>query len=228
MRKYLIGLLIIIGLFLSTTVFFVTSFLTDIDIYSESVEIGDVRVIGLAYYENEDILTLADQISLGNSQYKQGVYFVNISDNQSSKYIENLRIHIQDYSNVETYFRVKIIEQKTIKYTREIETENGVFTVVTEVSKLMEEPTDLNFETSNWYDNRAVDGYFYYTQKSIRSSASEPMEHELISSYFSEQFYSAEPANYSLQIGIIVEAVQAGEYVEENWGMETPPWGGNW
>lgn len=239
MRRYLVLLLIAIGLFFSTTVFFVTSFITDADIISNTVEVGEIKVLGLAYYgvdDNHANDTLASYVEMGNYGTKTGVYDVNISLNSSPRYIEKLRIYINVYSNVYTYVRVRIIEQKTIKYTRTIDVGGVPTTVTTEISKLMETPTLLNYrdETAYWFDNRVTDenpngdGYFYYMQKAIRTSSNTPFTWGLITSYFSGQYYSSEPSNYSLQIGIVVEAIQADEYVARNWGMETPPWGGTW
>ncbi|MDD3192051.1 MAG: hypothetical protein PHP41_04805 [Bacilli bacterium] len=220
MKKYLIAFIITLFVMLSSSTYFIASFLVDAGSEENTVEIGQVTVLPRIYYEVDEELQPADRVEVVPGEYKDGVYLVNISNNTSDAYIENLRIHISIYSNVDTYIRVKVIEQKAITYT----TSTGK----TEISKLMEEPTPLNYETTNWEDRRAVDGYFYYKVKKQRVSAMTPDTVILLDSYFPDQFYASEPSNYSLQIAVIVEAVQAIGGPQANWGMENPPWGGTW
>ena len=153
---------------------------------------------------------------------KPGVYEINITSNQSDYFFEDFRLYFNVKSNVETYFRVKLYEELTLR----VENFDGT---ITELSILIDGYMPFNYEETNWYFlNRDIDDYIYYTQKVTRSSASEPLSVPLIMSYFAEENFPLYALNYSLQLAISIEAVQADGGPEENWGLRTTPWGTTW
>ena len=245
MKKFLlVSLLFSMLLTIFLLGFHVAAFLSDLDLISEDVTVGQVNVIGRAYYEKNEELTELGYVYLGkdgNNQddYKNGIYDINISDNSADNFIENVRMYFNVYSKQNTYLRVKIYEQLTLTLTS-FDPNNPEVPIKTELAINMDAPTEFNYifndnlqnqddsEYNNWYDNRLIDGYIYYKIPVMRNPDNSPKRIGLIKDYFDGLSYITQPLGYSLQLGITVEAVQGFGGPIENWGLETPPWGGSW
>jgi hypothetical protein len=245
MKKFLlVSLLFSMLLTIFLLGFHVASFLSDLDLISEDVTVGQVSVIGRAYYEKNEELTELDYVYLGkdgNNQddYKTGIYDINITDNSTDNFIENVRVYFNIYSKQNTYLRVKIHEQLTLTLTS-YDPNNPDVPIKTELAINMDSPTDFNYifntntqnqldpEHLNWYDNRLIDGYIYYKLPIMRNTDMTPKRIGLIKDYYNDLSYITQPLGYSLQLGITVEAVQGYGGPIENWGLSNPPWGGSW
>lgn len=221
MKKYVGIIIVMLIAIVSTTVHFVVSFIMDQSDIDEEVVVGEVTVLARAYYQDGAALVAASEVQIAPGVFKNGIYFVNIVDSGALEFIENFRLYIEVYSNVNTYFRIKVVEQLTLTF-------NNIDGGVTEIAVLSESPMDFNYQETNWYDNRSSDGYFYYMVPAQRISQLTPQTIGLITSYYPDTFFSSRPLGYSLQIGLVVEAVQAVNGPQNNWGMETAPWGGAW
>lgn len=214
-------------LFIGSTVAWLTQLLSD----DVTVEIGQVIVdIDVFFYDNStSTRTEAQEVVIDNmgtpenpddDVTKPGVYLVNITENTSAYFFDDFRVHIEIHSNVDTYFRVQIIEQLTLTYV-------NYLGVVTELSVINNEYMPFNYTATNWYDNRAIDGYMYYKVPVQRVSESVPLQLDLIGSAPVGGFSTYSPG-YSLQIAFSIEAVQASGGPVNVWGLSTPPWGSSW
>lgn len=224
MKKYFVSLIAVLLIAIAATMtHFAVSFLTSQGQIDDTKPVGTVKVIARAYYEDEfGVLHEASEATIQPGTTKQGIYFVDVVNRATLPFIENFRIYIDVYSDVDTYFRVQIYEQLTLKIAN---IDGGT----TELAVLMEQPIDFNYENTNWYyGTRSVDDYMYYMQPVKRISSMTPNSIGLITAYYPDAFFSSRPIGYSLQIAIVVEAVQANGGPENNWGLETPPWGGEW
>ena len=240
MKKGFIVLLAVVLLtIVSITSHYISSFLSDIQSRQQIVNVGEVKVIARAFHENSsNVLTELDYVDIGNGQKKLGIYEINLVDRNQPNFIENVRIFVDVYSKQESYFRIKIHEQLTFTRISIDTTKPHIPEIKTEISLLMEKPTDFNYifnsnntldsERLNWYDNREIDGYIYYKLPIERIDSSTPARVGLIKSYYPSVSYISQPRGYSLQLAITVEAVQIHGGPVQNWGIENPPWGGNW
>ena len=213
-------------LFIGSTVAWLTQLLSE----DVTVEIGQVVVdIDVFFYDDgTSVRTEAQEVvidDMGTPETtddvtKPGVYLVNITENTSTHFFDDFRVHIEIYSSVNTYFRVRIIEQLTLTYV-------NYLGVVTELSVINNEYMPFNYTTTNWYDNRSIDGYMYYQLPVQRVSESVPLQLDLIGSAPVGGFSTYSPG-YSLQIAFSIEAVQASGGPENVWELSTPPWGSSW
>jgi hypothetical protein len=213
----------------------ITSSTTDLSVYSD----GDIiRIVGSVSNDGhlivsgtptstalvvEEALTnesAGASITLDKVITKPGVYFVNIVSQSNESFFEDFRIIIDVYSNVDTYIRMKVYEQLTLKYT-------DYQGDVTELSVLFDGYMPFDYD-SNWYDNRTLDNYVYYDSAIQRIDETTPLEVSLISSYFSGENFNVYSPGYSLQIAFSIEAVQWDGGPENVWDLTTPPWGGSW
>jgi len=188
-----------------------------------NAEVGFVEVEMEAFFDDGvgDPIP-AQEVETINGIKKPGVYEINIISNQSDDFFEHFRLYFNVKSNIDTYFRVKIYEQLTLK----IENYDGT---ITELSVLIDGYMPFYYETENWYyDNRNTDDYIYYTEKVQRGSGGEPTPIGMITAYFPEEDFSVYAIGYSLQLAISIEAVQAEGGPEENWGLTETPWGTSW
>lgn len=207
---------------LSLFVFSVYAWFTLLEEQTYQANVGFVQVDLDAYFDdglggrNEAI-----EVPLSETVSKSGVYLINIVSSSSTNYFEDFRLHVHVSSNVDTYFRIRIYEQLTLTYT-------NFEGIVTELSILMVDYMDFNYESTNWYDNRIVDDYIYYSAPVQRVDALTYLDISLIDSYYLSQNFSNYPPGYSLQIAFSIEAVQANQGPENVWGLATPPWGGTW
>lgn len=151
---------------------------------------------------------------------KVGVYNVNLSSETAPLFISNLRVNIQVKSNIDTYFRIAVYEQLTLTYT------SGGKTY--EVATTQEEKMPFNYyvgteENPIFYDNRDNDGFFYFTSIVQREDEVTSLSIPFIGTFDTSKF-SIYDNKYSLQLGFIIEAVQAIEGPQNNWGLLTRPW----
>ena len=101
-------------------------------------------------------------------------------------------------SNVETYLRVRLIDVLVLKYT-------NAAGVTSEIQVINKDELQLNYDES-WH--RAADGYYYYMEP-VKKEASGSKLVPFIIEYFEGTYYNLHPANYSIQLGIEIDAVQA-------------------
>ncbi|MDY0346808.1 MAG: hypothetical protein RBQ70_03975 [Acholeplasma sp.] len=174
---------------------------------------GPERYVGNVYH-------VAESFEQG-SFTKTGVYKVNISSSDDPQFIENLRVDIKIKSKVDTYFRIAVYEQLTLTFI------SGGKTY--EVATTQEGPMPFNYMDSGdsmnpyFFDNRDNDGYFYYTDTVKRSPDTTPYSITFVSDFGSTPF-NLYDTSYSLQLGYIIEAVQAIEGPAINWGLPDRPW----
>lgn len=220
MKKYLIVTTISILIIVITLTAAISAFLLDQKKNSYDFKVGDVNVDAVMYFEKDDIITPAQEVVIDpiNNITKKGIYNINVVDSESIEFIENVRIGINVYSTVDTYLRIKLIEQMTL-------TTENYLGVKVEIP-IIAEPSEFNYSELDWFYGE--DGYYYYKNKVKQQSVDNPTILNMISTYFDDVHYNTRPLGYSLQMGIRVEAVQALDGPTNNWGLETPPWGGQW
>jgi len=221
-KRFIVGLAMLIfslSLFAFTTYAWFTYLTTDT--FFGTVGFVDVEP-DVYFYDAEAVgnRVPATEVEIASGVYKPGVYFVNIVSNGDDYFFENFRLSIDVLSNVDTYVRIRIYEQVTLTYV-------NYLGVVTELTVLNEEYMPFDYETTNWYDNRDIDGYIYYKLPVQRVDGSTPTPLDLIADYTLAGFSTFSPG-YSLQIAFSLEAVQATDGPENNWDLATPPWGGTW
>jgi hypothetical protein len=184
----------------------------DIDVYFDD-PINGITAAGEVVINPNDPEDPEDDIT------KPGVFLVNITENSSPIAFDDFRVKINVKSSVSTYFRVRIIEQLTMIYVDHLG-------VQTELSIVNSTYMPFSFETVNWYDRRASDGYIYYMLPVLRQSETEATVIDLIATPPSE--FSTYPPGYSLQVAFSIEAVQAEGGPENVWNLATAPWGSPW
>ncbi|MBU0997026.1 MAG: hypothetical protein KKE16_03165 [Firmicutes bacterium] len=221
MKKRLIVGLAMLIFSLSVFAFATYAWFTYVTTDSFFGTVGFVDVESHVYFDDglggEDVAT---EVEIADGVFKTGVYFVNIVSNGDDYFFEDFRLSINVLSNVNTYIRIRIFEQVTLTYV-------NYLGIITELTVLIEDYLPFDYETTNWYDNRDEDGYFYYTIPVQRVDESTPLVLDLISDYTLSGFSTYSPG-YSLQITFSLEAVQATNGPQNNWALTTPPWGGSW
>lgn len=187
--------------------------------------IGTVSVKLKAYFKKDSeiyeasnyIYTFEDATTLE----KRGVIKINISDREAKEFAENFRVDIEIYSDVDTYFRIATYEQLTLVY------KTG--DVTRELAVVQDGYTDFNYNFGdNFYDNRDKDGFIYCKNKVKRIDKDTPLSMTLIGEYYSDKVFGIRDERYFLQIGFIIEAVQAYEGAQNNWGLDRTPWDSEW
>lgn len=187
---------------------------------NETFEVGFLDVNIDVYFQDGVVITPGAEVEVATGVTKPGCYLVNLVDNSSVYFFEDFRVQVQIFSNVNTYFRVKIYEQLTYTYT-------SYEGVVTELTVMNPEYMPFNYSTTNWYDNRSIDNYIYYTLPVQRTSETVPLVLDLVASAPVGGFATYSPG-YSLQIAFSIEAVQADGGPQNVWSLATPPWGSTW
>ncbi len=230
-NKNLIRMFITILLLTSTAVISIAGWLTNTDDTDDTVTLGDVVVevdAYFEYYDEFDVLqtktTGIEYVAIVEGQdpfTKTGVYKVNLSTPSDPQFLENFRVNIKVYSSVDTYFRIAPYEQVTLTYVA-----NGK---TVEVATTQEGYMPFNYNSTGvFYDNRVNDGFFYYKNIVKRVNETTPTTISLIGTYFENDPFATYEPNYSLQIGFIIEAVQALDGPEINWGLPMTPWDTEW
>lgn len=223
-KRYIILIILISLLTIGLSITFITAYLTDQREEQKELTIGEVGVLAVdVYYVNAGQKISYNEVQV-LSQTKKGVYDVNIVDPQALNYITNLRVDIKVSSNVDSYLRVKLNDQiirKTTNYQG----------VITETA-VRHAPTNFNIHAS-WHieedpkDQRNT--YYYYKQKVKKTQNQSYTLLSFVIPYPSNQEYNAYGEGYSLQLGIAYDIVQANYGgPQNNWGLQTPPWGGSW
>ena len=228
-KMYLLTyLLILIIIFLGGSI---AAFLTDTSSGNGDYEVGEVDVEIKIYFEkmNEDgeLVEYTEgidyivEVDENNSFTKVGVAKIDLSHVNEIQFIKNFRVDILVNSSVDTYFRVAPYEQLTITYT--------VAGITREVATTQKRFMDFNYDPNNMFEeNRLVDGFYYYKDKVVRVDKDVPYVIPFIGDFKDDADFDIYDDKYSLQIGFIVEAVQALNGPQKIWGMEVPTWKEEW
>lgn len=221
-RKLIFAVLSII-LLLVTTILIGVSFawFTDQETITYDGEMGFVEAdIDVYFDDGLGGRIEAEEVEISVLISKEGVYRINITDQSTDFFIEDLRIDVIVSSNIDTYLRIKIYEQLTFIYDNDGETN--------ELAVYYEEGVDLNYNLTSWYDNRIFDNYLYYQNTVKRINETTPQVISLVGSYYQGQSFDTRSPGYSLQMAFAIEGVQAEGGPENVWEQATPPWGGTW
>lgn len=230
-RRKLLYLIAITALTMVIMAGAVTAFLSSKKDIEDEVIIGDVDVDITVYFEKENesgqIIKYTENLDYivdvggGNTFTKLGVAKIDISNVNDIKFIKNFRVEINVKSNIDTYFRVAPYEQLTLAYT--------VGETIREVAVTQKKFMEFNYDpASGFMNNRMYDGFYYYKNKVKRISENEPFVIEFIGQWDPLVTFRLYDPKYTLQIGFLIEAVQAYLGPQIVWGMDEKPWGGEW
>lgn len=199
------------------------AFLLNAIIIDYSSTIGKVDVDYNIYFTKGTESVEASEVEISDGITKSGVYFVNLDNNNSSDYISFLNVDISVKSNVDTYVRIKVIEQLTLTITNHYgeETEISIISDRTEFDLFEDEVIQW------WYDEATDYYYLKVPQKGIEEN-DVIVENRIKFIIPFIESYNPRPLNYSLQIGFEIDAVQTKGGPINNWNLDNPPWGGNW
>lgn len=225
-RKVFLCITLLFMIFLLAEAFFhrpfLLSLLTDSGRAESEHEIGDVEVGHRLYFMDgaEAIegrfVEVDPEASDPALRYKRGVYEINITDRDSDNFIEKLRIDISVKSDVDTYIRVKLVSTMILRYSKPTGSAN-------EIQVIGQDQVVLNVG-SGWYKN----GDYYYYTAPVKKEGAEDLVIPFIIDYFEGTYFSPYPENYSIQLGVVVDAVQALGGPQNHWNLKNPPWGGDW
>ncbi len=201
-------------IFLVLTTVAVTAFLAGKNNSSDQFEVGAVKVEIEAFYSKNGTIIPIDINQVGG-----GVVELNISNPDNIEHFNNFRVNVKVYSSVLTYFRVNVVEQFTLTYT------TGDQTTVIAVVK--ENFSKFAYNTTDFFDNRLADGFFYYKHKVKRVNETTPTTIEFIEQLPLENYHPIYESKYSIRVGFLVDAVQYIDGPKINWGLDNPPWSSN-
>ncbi len=231
LKRKLVHLIIILMTIVVILTGAVTAFLTSQNTKNNEVVVGNVDVDITVYFElggityTEDLDYIANEGD-ENSFIKVGVTKIDISEPDAIKFIKNFRVKINVNSNVDTYFRVAPYEQLTLVYTIGEGDNKTVHEVAVTQKKFME----FNYDPADGFmDNRMYDGFYYYkssVKRDLQNNTATTID--FIGEWDPLVTFRIYDPKYVLQIGFLVEAVQAYMGPQIIWGMDTPPWGGEW
>ncbi|MFA7076289.1 MAG: hypothetical protein WC152_06425 [Candidatus Izemoplasmatales bacterium] len=169
-RQYIYSLVLLI-LAISSFIFvtyawYTTKFAQTLD-YDPDMGYVDVDI--RVYFDDGSSTGLdASEVQISPTQTKPGVYYVNIDNEASDQYIENLRVSILTESNIHSYIRVKILKQLTLTYT-------DYLGDVTELSVYMSDDVlkdfRLYYDLENWYIDSTTKAYYIDANGDIRDSS---------------------------------------------------------
>lgn len=210
---------------------FSVAYLTSLTESEVKYTVGDVNVDLQIYFVSDNGATIDyDEYyyecvyPTRDSNKKMGVFKVDISDEDAANFADKLRVDLVVKSNVDTYVRIAPYEQLTLTYQLNDKTK--------EIAVVQEESTKFNYQfadtATSFYDNRDKDGYIYFRSAVKKADGQDETVYPLIDEFEEGQTFGKSDKSYSLQIGFIVESVQALEGPEKNWGMSSAPWGGDW
>lgn len=227
----IIKVIISMALLASLAAVIYAGWLTNTSDADDDVILGDVEVEVEAYFEYYDEFDVLQTKTTGieyvaevegQSPFtKTGVYKVNLATPTDAQFLENFRVNIKVYSSVDTYFRIAPYEQVTLTYVA-----NGK-TVEVATTQAGYMPFNYN-STGVFHDNRVNDGFFYYKNTVKRINETTPTVISLIGTYFENESFATYEPRYSLQIGFIIEAVQAIDGPQINWNLPMTPWDTEW
>ena len=112
MRKQCIVIVMIAFLLLALGTL-ITAFFLDYESYENDVVLGKVRVRTELYYEKDGETYPGAEVVIdpANNIKKKGIYHINVVDRESVEFIENVRISVVVESDVDTYIRIKLLDQ---------------------------------------------------------------------------------------------------------------------
>lgn len=188
------------------------------EIFLVNNPVGFVGVDAHIYFDDGSTSKEAEEVVItrgdGSTFKKKGVYEVNLNDADALEHINNLRIDINIYSNIEVYFRVRIFTSTVMVVYNEVTNTTTEYTVT--------EVTPLKY-ANNWFEhNYNNENYIYYKDKAVKPENSDFLTIPLIDSYF-----GGDPIERSLNylhLTIEVEAVQAQLGPQNNWNLPFKPW----
>lgn len=207
----IVSVSLMIVLLLSTSVIF--AFLLFTSFKEVPFELGDVAVDIEAFYNDG---TTNKNINLSDSN---GVISLDITNPEELEHFNNFRVNIIVKSKVDTYFRVQVMEQFTLTYI--------VDGKVRVVAVTRDDYSKFNYST-DFYDNRLYDGFFYYKNMTKRVNETTNTVIPFIVELPEIDSHPIYESKYTIQIGFLVDAVQFLSGPEKNWGLPNKPWGGNW
>lgn len=223
--RYILASIIIMVLLLSVSVtiaYLYTSGVTD-----TNRTIGLVKIDPTMYHINSDnSTTLAREVLITDinvepnvSYAKPGVYELNITDTASNYYIDKFRIDYTIESNVDTYIRVKLKTSLVFTYRDNTNKLREIFNPFDDIGT---ERVNFSIADSNWhYDENSE---FYYYKVPVNKD-----DNRLISFITGGLMFQSMSPQYTIQLTMNYEAVQAHLGPEKVWGMEKNPWdGGSW
>jgi hypothetical protein len=208
----------------------IVSFLSDSKTRDEDrYNVGTVEAGYEVFFDNQGSIKEPKFVKIDDNTEKEGIYEINITESENDYFIQNLRINVIVKSDVETYIRIKLIHTLVYTYTNS----SGV---ITESPVAIQEDLILNYhefdpeieEDGDYWIKADEDGYYYLTKKVIRESEEEERIINFIIDYFEGISYNPRTTGYTIQLGIELDAVQANSGPKEKWGLDNPPWGGNW
>lgn len=207
----IISISLMIVLLLSTSVVF--AFLLFTSFREVPFELGDVAVDIEAFYNDG---TTIQNINLSGSN---GAITIDITNPNQLEHFNNFRVNIIVKSKVDTYFRVQVIEQFTLTYI--------VDGKVRVVAVTRDNYSKFNYST-DFYDNRLYDGFFYYKNMTKRINETTNTVIPFIIDLPEIDSHPIYESKYTIQIGFLLDAVQFLSGPENNWGLPNKPWGGSW
>lgn len=208
MKKQLkLSFILLVVVALASTIF-VTAYLYQILVINKEREVGQVDVDPNIYFVNELENEPGKYVEMINETVKEKVYHVNIANYSDTYHINKLRIDFSINSNVETYFRVKIIDTLTLIYTN-----SRGQTVELSVPN---EGIEYTINSDLWYLDQNS-GWYYFREKVTKDT------NPKISFIEQGLNYPLKSPQYKIQLGIKVESVQAHLGPDKNWGFEIKP-----
>lgn len=209
-KKHLLTSIIAFVIIALSASIFTFAYFYQKDLREKEGTIGLVDVKADIYFDDNGVRNEATPIEINQSVSKEKVYYVNVSNLNSIHHINKLRVDFKIKSNVETYFRFKLIDTLTLV----IETDAGQ----RELS-VPNEGIEYKLDNeSNWYLDQ-TSSWYYYKNRVIKDG------NELTIPFIIEGLaYDLRPQQYKIQLGIKIEAVQAERGPEMNWDLVTPPW----
>ena len=219
MRRKLMLIMSSVMLIVTIITTILVAFLLNEIIIDNSSVIGEIEVDYDIYFTKDTQPVKASEVEISDGITKSGVYFVNLDNMNSPRYISYLNIDILVKSNVDTYVRVKIIEQLTLTITNH-------YGDKTEIS-IISPRTEFDL-AENWHYDSATDFYYYKSTVKGIDESDQIVENRISFVIPFEETYNPSPMNYSLQLGLEVNGVQTKGGAKNNWKLDNPPWGGTW
>ena len=210
-KQYIIIAMIAFILVLLGTL--ITAFLLDIGSAGNNVVLGTVHVSTELYYEKGGNEYPASEVVINPTLNikKKGVYQVNVVDRESVEFIENVRMRVVVESDVDTYIRIKLLDQLVITTVDYLGNRTEI--------PIIAERTEFYYDQTNWYYN----GPTIIITASRRSSASaQTSEHYFLRCLvFPRRSLQHRPLGYSIRW-------ESGRKrsrhrgPQENWGLNNP------
>ena len=217
-KKIKLNLIASFLLFLLALITTITSAFLLIEISKDkNIIVGKVKVDYDIYFTKDGKRSDASFVVIDekNGLLKTGIYYVNMDNPDDNSYIAYINIDILVESNVDTYVRIKLFEQLSLK----MENSLGEITEIAIISD------NIDFQT---YSDSSIkwvyyDGYYY---------CNTPLKAHLVNGeYVSKRVkfivpfangYNPSPPNYFLQIALEIDAVQAIDGPKNVWNVTLP------